>query len=147
VATFTYNAIGNLTSKSDVGSYSYPAPGQPRPHGMTSISGGVINTTFTAACPRVGAAEPGGRQGQHDGGQRAHRQLYRVEQGQDDLARHHLHQLQPRPRAPALRQTNASGVTLYIGGGGVLAERFAGSGGSVQWTNYLIAAAGLGGDV
>jgi hypothetical protein len=32
-----------------------------------------------------------------------------------------------------------SGTTLYISGGGVLAERFAGSGGSVRWTNYLIA--------
>ena len=26
VATFSYNAIGNLTFKSDVGAYSYPAP-------------------------------------------------------------------------------------------------------------------------
>ena len=34
VATFSYNAIGNLTFKSDVGAYSYPAPGQPRPHGV-----------------------------------------------------------------------------------------------------------------
>ncbi len=33
VATFSCNAIGNLTYKSDVGSYSYPAPGEPRPHG------------------------------------------------------------------------------------------------------------------
>jgi hypothetical protein len=31
VATFSYNAIGNLTYKSDVGAYNYPAPGQPRP--------------------------------------------------------------------------------------------------------------------
>ena len=47
VQTFAYNAIGNITFKSDVGTYSYPAPGQPRPHGVTSITGGVINTTFT----------------------------------------------------------------------------------------------------
>ncbi len=47
VKTFAYNAIGNITCKSDVGTYSYPAPGQPRPHGVTSITGGMINTTFT----------------------------------------------------------------------------------------------------
>jgi len=27
VSTFSYNTIGNLMSKSDVGTYSYPAPG------------------------------------------------------------------------------------------------------------------------
>jgi hypothetical protein len=54
VATFSYNAIGNLTFKSDVGAYSYPPPGDPRPHGVTSISGGVISTSFSVACPRVG---------------------------------------------------------------------------------------------
>src|SRR5512145_1219055 len=31
-----------------------------------------------------------------------------------------------------------SGTTLYLAGGGVFAERFAGTGGGVQWTNYLI---------
>jgi hypothetical protein len=60
VATFSYNAIGNLTFKSDVGTYSYPAPGAPRPHGVTSVSGGVINTTFSAACPRVGGSRARG---------------------------------------------------------------------------------------
>ena len=47
VKTFAYNAIGNLTAKSDVGTYTYPAAGQPKPHAVTSISGGTINTTFT----------------------------------------------------------------------------------------------------
>ncbi len=32
-----------------------------------------------------------------------------------------------------------NGITLYLSGGGVMAERFAGSGGIVQWYNYLIA--------
>jgi hypothetical protein len=36
-------------------------------------------------------------------------------------------------------------VTLYIGGPGVLAERFAGTGGSVQWTNYVIVGERAGG--
>jgi hypothetical protein len=47
VSTYSYNAIGNLTYKSDVGAYNYPAPGQARPHAVTSVSGGSINATFT----------------------------------------------------------------------------------------------------
>jgi hypothetical protein len=47
VNTYSYNGIGNLTYKSDVGAYNYPVPGQPRPHGVSSVSGGSINATFT----------------------------------------------------------------------------------------------------
>ena len=36
--TFSYSATGNVTAKSDVGTYTYPAA-QPRPHAVTSISG------------------------------------------------------------------------------------------------------------
>src|SRR5262249_33163458 len=32
--SFAYDAIGNLTSNSAVGSHVYPAPGQPRPHAV-----------------------------------------------------------------------------------------------------------------
>ena len=35
-----------MTFETDVGTYSYPAPGQPFPHAVSSISGSVINTTF-----------------------------------------------------------------------------------------------------
>jgi RHS repeat-associated protein len=45
--TFAYDPIGNILSKSDVGTYSYPAPGQPRPHAVQSVSGATINTTFS----------------------------------------------------------------------------------------------------
>ena len=71
VTRVAYHAVGNITFKSDVGTYSYPAPGQPRPHGVTSITGGVINTTFAVACPRVGAAEPGEHQARPSPGQGA----------------------------------------------------------------------------
>src|SRR5256885_2309898 len=37
----------NLLSKSDVGNYSYPAPGSARPHAVSSITGGTISTSFT----------------------------------------------------------------------------------------------------
>jgi len=46
--TYAYDATGNLTSKSDVGTYSYPAAGSARPHGVTSISGSVDNGTGTS---------------------------------------------------------------------------------------------------
>ncbi len=37
--TYTYDAIGNITSKSDVGTYTYPAPGTALPHAVTSAGG------------------------------------------------------------------------------------------------------------
>jgi len=37
---FSYDPIGNLLSKSDLGTYSYPAPGSALPHAMVSVSGG-----------------------------------------------------------------------------------------------------------
>jgi hypothetical protein len=37
--TFTYDVIGNLITKSDVGTYVYPAGGTPLPHAVSSISG------------------------------------------------------------------------------------------------------------
>jgi hypothetical protein len=45
--SFAYDVIGNLLSKSDVGTYAYPLAGSARPHAVTSISSGNINTTFT----------------------------------------------------------------------------------------------------
>jgi RHS repeat-associated protein len=45
--TFAYNAIGNLLSKSDVGTYTYAPPGSPQPHAVMSISGSTLSTTFT----------------------------------------------------------------------------------------------------
>ncbi len=46
VKTFAYSPIGNLLSKSDVGTYAYPAAGSPQPHAVMSISGGAISTSF-----------------------------------------------------------------------------------------------------
>ena len=47
VKTFTYDAIGNLLSKSDVGNYTYPLAGSALPHAVIGISGGAISTSFT----------------------------------------------------------------------------------------------------
>ena len=50
--TVAYDALGDITSKSDVGTYSYPASGASsvQPHAVSSITGtvnGVVNPTFT----------------------------------------------------------------------------------------------------
>jgi RHS repeat-associated protein len=47
VKNFTYDSIGNLLTKSDVGNYTYPAPGQARPHAVLSIVGDTVSATFT----------------------------------------------------------------------------------------------------
>ena len=80
MATFSYNAIGNLTYKSDVGSYNYP--GQARPHGVTSISGGVINTSFVYHA-----------KGNTRVGQWPERHLHAVQQAGDHQARRYRHRL------------------------------------------------------
>lgn len=48
--SIAYDMLGNITSKSDVGTYAYPSPGSARPHAVTGITGtvnGVVNPTFT----------------------------------------------------------------------------------------------------
>ncbi len=52
--TFAYDSgaagPGNLTSQTGVGTYTYPAAGQPRPHAVSSITGslnGITNPTFS----------------------------------------------------------------------------------------------------
>jgi RHS repeat-associated protein len=48
--SFSYNAIGNIVTKSDVGTYNYPLPGAARQHAVSSITGtvnGFVNPSFT----------------------------------------------------------------------------------------------------
>ena len=44
---FSYDAIGNMLSKSDVGTYTYPAPGQPKPHAVMSVEGSTVSAIHT----------------------------------------------------------------------------------------------------
>ena len=49
-STIVYDGPGNINNQPGVGSYTYPAPGQPRPHAVTSITGtfnGITNPTFS----------------------------------------------------------------------------------------------------
>lgn len=52
--TFVYDGgtagPGNITSQTGVGTYTYPAAGQPRPHAVTSLTGtfnGIVNPSFS----------------------------------------------------------------------------------------------------
>jgi RHS repeat-associated protein len=48
--TIAYDQVGNITSKNDVGTYSYPSSGSARPHAISSITGtvnGVTNPSYT----------------------------------------------------------------------------------------------------
>jgi RHS repeat-associated protein len=128
VKTFSYNAIGNLTAKSDVGTYSYPASGQPRPHAVTSISGGIINTTFTYDAKGNMTAGNG-----LTVAYASYNKPTSITRGTTTIGFSH------DPEHQRFQQTAPGGTTLYLGG----AEKFTGSGGAVRWTNYLMAAGGL----
>jgi len=47
---WNYDTIGNITSRSDVGTYAYPPAGGPRPHAVSSVTGtvnGVANPGYS----------------------------------------------------------------------------------------------------
>ncbi|ARQ02524.1 hypothetical protein [Pseudorhodoplanes sinuspersici] len=128
--TFTYNAIGNLLSKSDVGTYSYPAPGQPRPHAVTGISGGALTTTFTY--DQNGNVTSGAGLSYE---YRSFDMPTYITRGTTTIL------ISYDPEHHRFRQSTPSGMTLYLWdprGSGVNAERFTSSG-PVRWTNYLFA--------
>jgi hypothetical protein len=128
VATFSYNAIGNLTFKSDVGAYNYPAPGQPRPHGVTSVTGGSINATFTYDA-KGNLVAGNGLTVTYTASNKAKT----ITRGTATVTFEH------DPEHQRFAQSGPSGVTLYLSGMGVLAERFGQLGGPQRWTNYLMA--------
>jgi len=139
VKSFSYNAVGNLTLKSDVGTYTYPAAGQPRPHGVTSISGGVINTTFTYDA-----------KGNMTGGNGLTISYTSFDKPSSITRGTTTLQFAHDPEHQRFRQISASGTTLYLAdgmGSGVLIEKTTGSGETVQWNNYLMFAGGMVGMV
>jgi RHS repeat-associated protein len=56
---FAYDAIGNLTHKTGLGDYAYPAPGQPRPHGVVQVGSDTRRFEYDAAGNLV--SDPSGR--------------------------------------------------------------------------------------
>jgi len=109
--TFSYSAIGNVLSKSDVGNYSYAPPGSPRPHAVTSTSGGSISTTFTY--------DPNGNQTAGLGRSIVYTSYNKpasITQGTRTIS------FQDDTEHQRFKQVTPEGTTLYIGAFGVLAE-------------------------
>jgi len=105
-----------------------PAPGQPFPHAVASISGSVVNTTFTY--------DANGNQIGGNGLTLTYASFNKpatIARGSALIAFAHDSEHQ------RYKQMNPTGETLYLTGSGVMAERLLGAGGVVQWTNYLSA--------
>src|SRR5262249_47283217 len=47
--SYAYTVIGNIDAKSDVGSYTYLATGNTRPHAVSSVTGNASPNTITAS--------------------------------------------------------------------------------------------------
>ena len=125
VKTFTYGPTGNLLTKSDVGTYSYPAAGSPRPHAVTSIAGATISTTF--------AYDANGNQTAGLGrtiGYTSFNKPASIAQGTSTLGFFH------DPEHQRFKQTAPEGTTVYLDAFGVHVEYFVA--GTNQWNEYLI---------
>ena len=111
---YGYNATG----------YQHQISNDPRPHGVTSISGGVINTSFTY--------DAKGNMTSGNGLSVTYTPFNKPEtitRGTTQVAFQH------DPEHQRFAQTSPSGVTLYFSGMGVLAEKFGQLGGPQRWTN------------
>jgi len=123
--TFSYNALGNILTKSDVGTYAYPSAGLPRPHAVTSISGSIINTTFTY--------DPNGNQTSGLGRTvtwSSYNKPSSITQGTRTISFYDDCEHQ------RFKQVTPEGTALYVAAFGVLAELNLGSGSGV-WNEYL----------
>jgi RHS repeat-associated protein len=130
--SFSYNKIGNLLSKSDVGTYIYPAAGQPFPHAVSSISGSIVNTTFSY--------DPNGNLTSGNGLAISYTPFNKPEtisRGAHTISFAH------DPEYDRYKQISSAGTSLYLNDGEIKAELLIGAGGIVQWTNYLIANGGM----
>ena len=95
---------------------------------VSSISGSVINTTFSY--------DANGNMTSGNGlaiTYTAFNKPETITRGSDQIGFAHDSEHQ------RFKQITASGETLYLNAGGVMAERLAGAGGVVQWTDYLFA--------
>jgi len=58
--SFSYDVLGDMLTKGDVGTYSYPAAGSAQPHGVSSITAGGTTTSFAYDANGNLATETGG---------------------------------------------------------------------------------------
>ncbi len=131
--TFTYDPTGNLTAKSDVGNYLYPTPASPRPHAVQSISGGPLGTTSFSYDANGNQLTGAGR----TLGYASFNKPSSIVQGSTTISFTH------DPDHQRLTQQAPEGTTVYLSGLGFQVEKFTGTGGVVQWNEYLATASGL----
>jgi len=128
--TYQYDSIGNITYKSDVGTYSYPAPGAARPNAVASIAG-TTNTTFTY--------DANGNMQAGNG-----RMVTWTSFNMPDTIKRGTETISFTYDTDhgRIKQVTSSGTTTYVNdpGSGVRVEKLAGTGGLVQWKNYIYAA-------
>jgi RHS repeat-associated protein len=127
--TFTYDTIGNIVSKSDVGTYTYPAPGQAFPHAVSSIAGSVINTSFTY--------DANGNLIGGNGLTYAYASFNKptqITRGTTTVSFDH------DPEHQRFKQIAPGKTTLYLTAGGIMTEKVTGTGGAITWNNYLFVA-------
>jgi RHS repeat-associated protein len=123
---YAYNSIGNMMSKSDVGTYSYAPPGSPLPHAVMSISGSTISTTF--------AYDPNGNQTSGLGRTitwTSYNMPATITQGTRTVSFQHDTEHQ------RIKQVAPDGTTLYIHAFGVTAELFGVGSAAPRWNEYL----------
>jgi RHS repeat-associated protein len=126
VKAFTYNSIGNMLSKSDLGTYNYAPPGSPLPHAVMSISGSTLSTTFSY--------DPNGNQTAGLGRSitwTSYNMPASITQGTRTISFQHDVDHQ------RVKQVSQDGTTLYINAFGVSAELFGAGTGAARWTDYL----------
>lgn len=136
--SFSYDVIGNLTLKSDVGNYTYPPPGSPRPHGVVSISGGTLTTTFTYDANGNQTSGAGRSIGYTGFNKVACVEMAASCASTDPTAVSLTYDSEHQ----RLQQNTPEGVTTYLSdpaGSGIWVERFFPTSGLPQWRDYIFA--------
>ena len=126
--TVTYDDMGNITSKSDVGTYTYPASGSHsvRPHAVQSITG-TLNTTYSYDA-NGNMISGSGRTLTWT----SFNKVATITQGAVNMSYEY------GPDRGRIKQTGPSGTTYYYSGEGALYEKHIGAS-VTQWNDYLYA--------
>ena len=127
--TVSYDAIGNITAKSDVGTYAYPATGAARPHAVSSITSasgtdvnGVVNPTYTYDA-NGNMTAGAGRTVTYT----SFNKVATITQGATNITYAY------NGEHGRIKQVAGSETTIYLG----MTEKKIASGGAVTWHDYI----------
>jgi YD repeat-containing protein len=133
--TVAYDDLGNIVTKSDVGTYSYNAsgPGSVRPHavaGITPSGTGAVNTAY-AYDANGNMLSGNGRTATWT----SFNMVATIVQGTKTVA------FDYDGEHARIRQVTGANTTLYLNdpGSGLKVEKVTGTSGNVQWNEYLYA--------